>query len=216
MDDFGVKYSDIADFHALVDCLALRYHVKASPTGSLFLGLTIDYDTGNRALTLSMPSYIPALLHLHRPQGVRLASSPSIYIPPKFGSSAPQMSPQDFSPPASPAQKLELQEVIGSLMYYARILDHTLLPAVTYLACFQAAPTLDTMAAMERLLGYCAKYPNATQVIHPSPMHLPCSPMPPTSTGPILDRRLAGFIPFRTTLRINSTRPFTLSHPEYR
>ncbi len=62
------------------------------------------------------------------------------------------MSPEDFSQPASPAQKLELQEVIGSLMYYARILDHSLLRAVTYLACFQAAPTLDTMAAMERLL----------------------------------------------------------------
>ena len=46
------------------------------------------------------------------------------------------------------------------------------LPTVTYLACFQAAPTLDTMAAMERLLGYCAKHPNATQVIHPSPMLL--------------------------------------------
>ena len=172
VDDFGVKYSDIADFHALVDCLALRYHVKASPTANLFLGLTVDYDTGNRTLTMSMPSYIPALLHLHRPLGIRLASSPSIYIPPKFGSSAPQMSPEDFSQPASTAQKLELQEVIGSLMYYARILDHTLLPAVTYLACFQAAPTLDTMAAMERLLGYCAKYPNATQVIRPSPMLL--------------------------------------------
>ena len=45
VDDFGVKYSDIADFHALVDCLALRYHVKASPTANLFLGLTLDYDT---------------------------------------------------------------------------------------------------------------------------------------------------------------------------
>ena len=28
------------------------------------------------------------------------------------------------------------------------------------------------MAAMERLLGYCAKRPNATQVIRPSPMLL--------------------------------------------
>jgi hypothetical protein len=28
------------------------------------------------------------------------------------------------------------------------------------------------MAAMERLLGYCAKHPNASQVIHPSPMLL--------------------------------------------
>jgi hypothetical protein len=84
----------------------------------------------------------------------------------------PQMFPQDDSAPTSPSQQKELREVIGSLMHYARILDHTMLPAVTYLACFQVAPTLDTMAVMERLLGYCAKHPNATQVISPSPMLL--------------------------------------------
>ena len=81
-------------------------------------------------------------------------------------------SPEDTSPPASAAQKKELQEVIDSLLYYARILDHSLLPTVTYLACFQASPTLATMAAMERFLGYCAKRSNATQVIRPSPMLL--------------------------------------------
>ncbi len=47
-----------------------------------------------------------------------------------------------------------------------------MLPAVTYLACFQAALTLDTMATMERLLAYCAKHPNAVQVISTSPMLL--------------------------------------------
>ncbi len=77
------------------------------------------------------------------------------------------MTSQDYSQPVTLAQQKELREVIGSLMYYARILDHTLLPTVTYLACFQAAPTLDTMAAMERLLGYCAKHPNATQPGNP-------------------------------------------------
>ena len=172
VDDFGVKYKDIADFHRLVECLALLYHVKATPTATTFLGLTLNHNRINRTLSISMPNYIPALLQLHRPRGVRMASSPSVYVPPHYGSSAPQMSPQDSSQPASLEQQKELREVIGSLMYYARILDHTLLPTVTYLACFQAAPTLDTMAAMERLLGYCAKHPNASQVIHPSPMLL--------------------------------------------
>ena len=172
VDDFGVKYRYIDDFHRLVDCLALLYHVKAQPVATTFLGLTLNHNRLARTMTLSMPEYIPALLQLHRPHGVRPASSPSVYVPPQYGSSAPQMSPQDNSEPASSSQQKELREVIGSLMYYARILDHTLLPAVTYLACFQAAPTLDTMAAMERLLGYCAKHPNATQVISPSPMLL--------------------------------------------
>ncbi len=76
-----------------------------------------------------MPNYIPgALLQLHRPLWVSAASSPKVYVPPP---SAPQMSPQDSSQPASLAQQKKLREVIGSLMYYARILDHTLLPTVT-------------------------------------------------------------------------------------
>jgi hypothetical protein len=58
VDDFGIKYSNIADFHKLVDCLALLYHVKATPNATSFLGLTLDYDTGIRALcpSISQPS----------------------------------------------------------------------------------------------------------------------------------------------------------------
>ena len=138
VDDFGIKYRCIDDFHKLVDCLALLYHVKAQPIATTFLGLTLNHNRITRTMTISMPEYIPALLQLHRPQGVRSASSPSVYVPPQYGSSAPQMSLQDESAPASPSQQKELREVIGSLMYYARILDHTMLPAVTYLACFQA------------------------------------------------------------------------------
>jgi hypothetical protein len=164
VDDFGVKYRCIDDFHRLV--VALPYYTMLRPNlvATTFLGLTLTHNRLARTMTLSMPEYITALLQLHRPHGVRPASSSSVYVPPQYGSSAPQMPPQDDSAPASSSQQKELREVIGSLMYYARILDHTLLPAVTYLACFQAAPTLDTMAAMERLLGYCAKHPNATQI----------------------------------------------------
>ena len=116
VDDFGVKYKDIADFHRLVECLALLYHVKATPTATTFLGLTLNHNRINRTLSISMPNYIPALLQLHRPRGVRMASSPSVYVPPHYGSSAPQMSPQDSSQPASLEQQKELREVIGSLM----------------------------------------------------------------------------------------------------
>ncbi len=41
VDDFGVKYRYIDDFHKLVDCLALLYHVKAQPVATTFLGLTL-------------------------------------------------------------------------------------------------------------------------------------------------------------------------------
>ena len=85
---------------------------------------------------MSMPSYIPALLHLNRPQGIRLASSPSICIPQNLAPRLPKCPLKTFlSRLLQPKSwNYRLQEVIGSLMYYARILDHTLLPAVTYLA----------------------------------------------------------------------------------
>ena len=62
--------------------------------------------------------------------------------------------------------------IVGSLLYYARAVDATILPAVCALACDQAAPTLDTMVAAERLLGYVAKFPLATITFFPSDMLL--------------------------------------------
>jgi hypothetical protein len=132
-----------------INCLALLYHVKATPNATSYLGLTLDYDTGNCALILSMPDYILALLQLHCPLGVRLASSPSIYIPPKYdGSSAPQMTPEDNSPPASVAQKKELQEVTGSLIMY-----YTIFPSpYCHLSCLlPSLPTVPSILMQPRL-----------------------------------------------------------------
>ncbi len=47
--------------------------------------------------------------------------------------------------------------------------------------------SLATMTAMERLLGYCAKHSNATQVIRPSPMLLKLF-----SDASYLNRRISG------------------------
>ncbi len=44
IDDFRVKYRCIDDFHRLVDCLALLYHVKAQPVATTFLGLTLTHN----------------------------------------------------------------------------------------------------------------------------------------------------------------------------
>jgi hypothetical protein len=89
-------------------------------------------------------------------------------------------------------------------VHYARIFDHNLLRAVTYLTCFQAALTLDTMAAMSngtpsRLLREVSQR-NPGRLSTPPLFYLPCSPMPPTLTCPTPDLRLAGYIP---TILIN-------------
>jgi hypothetical protein len=172
VDDFGIKYTNPADFDRLIACLNRHYHVKASPIATDFLGCKIDHDRERRLISLSMPHYISAMLKRFRPNGLKSASSPSIYIPPKYGSTAPQISPIDTSAPATAAQAKRLSEEIGSLLYYARVVDPLLLPATTSLASLQAHPTVETLEAMTRLLGYAQAHPNAVQIIRPSHMLL--------------------------------------------
>ncbi len=173
VDDFGIKYDTQEDLEYLVSCLSSKYHVKVHPVGTKFLGFSITYDRKARTLTMSYPRYIPDLLARLRPDGLKHSHSPALYTPPSYGRTGPQLSTQPtVSLAASSAQRLELQIIIGSLLYYARAVDATMLPAVCALACEQAAPTLATMASAERLLGYAAKYPNAAITYTPSDMLL--------------------------------------------
>jgi hypothetical protein len=172
VDDYGIKYRDIAHFHRLVNALSTKYHVKAHPIADTFLGQTIVHDRIARTITTSMPTYVPNMLQRYRPDGVKHAASPSIYVPPIYGSTAPQLPTTDSSAPASPAEAAELQKIVGSALYYARANDITALEAVTTLSSLQSKPTASVLASQERLLGYLAKFPNHCRVIRPSSMLL--------------------------------------------
>ena len=53
VDDFGICYHRIADLNHLADTPSTTlYHVKMHPTGTKFLGLTVDYNRTARAITL--------------------------------------------------------------------------------------------------------------------------------------------------------------------
>ena len=153
VDDFGVKYTHRYDFDFLVSCLASVYHVKAHPQATKFLGFTINHDRRARTLSIAYPGYIDALLARLRPEGVRPCSTPSIYVPPRYGLTTPPSATSDQDPPASPAQCKELQIAVGYLLYYGRCVDSRFLPATCALACEHATATLGTIARLNRLLG---------------------------------------------------------------
>jgi hypothetical protein len=44
VDDFGVKYTSLANANHLVSALKDKYKIKEDRTGSLYTGLTIDWD----------------------------------------------------------------------------------------------------------------------------------------------------------------------------
>ena len=68
--------------------------------------------------------------------------------------------------------KTFVQEVTGVLLFYSRAVDLTMLIAVNKISSDQSKPTKATMEAVDRLLSYAARYPNATIVLRPSNMQL--------------------------------------------
>jgi hypothetical protein len=65
------------------------------------------------------------------------------------------------SPTLDAKSKTRIQEVIGVLLYYARAVDNTMLPALGSIATQQATPTQQTMNATIQLLNYAAANPDA-------------------------------------------------------
>ena len=79
---------------------------------------------------------------------------------------------QTIPPPVGDKAKLRLQKAIGTILYYARAIDTTLLPGLSTLASDQAKPTEKTMANLNHLLDYLATNPDATIRIYASDMIL--------------------------------------------
>jgi hypothetical protein len=92
-----------------------------------------------------------------RPQHCPYASQPK-----QFGSKAQRPLPPDASPPLSNANIKHVQRIIGSILYYARAVNLTVLLALSTIASTQVKGTQQTMAKTKQLLDYLATHPNAT------------------------------------------------------
>ncbi len=65
-----------------------------------------------------------------------------------------------------------VQEVAGTLIYYASAVDSTILPALSAIATVQANPTEKTRATIKQLLDHCAKQDKAALAYKASKMIL--------------------------------------------
>jgi hypothetical protein len=173
VDDFGIKYVAKDDADHLVKTLASLYTITTDWTGSKFLGLTLDWDYDARTLDLSMPGYIEkALQRFNVTPPKRPQHSPHAWVQPNYGAPTQLTAPPDDSDPLDKSGITRLQEVIGTLLYYARTIDSTMLVALGTLASAQTKGTQATADACTHLLNYCATHPDATLRYHASDMHL--------------------------------------------
>jgi hypothetical protein len=110
-----------------------------------------------------MPGYITKFLQKYKH---RMPSKPQhcpyAPAPKQYSATAQVPLPIDISPKLSPDDIKEIQRVIGSILYYARGVDITVLMALSSIAIKQFKGTTNTMEKAKQLLDYLATYPDAT------------------------------------------------------
>ena len=65
-------------------------------------------------------------------------------------------------------QKTRIQQIVGSLLYYARAVDPTMLVTFNTISRQQAQPTQATIDKVNQLLDYAATNPDAIIEYNPS------------------------------------------------
>lgn len=159
VDDFGVKYNSEEDLQHLIKSLEKIYKIKINLKGDKYLGMNLTWNYEERTVQIALNGYINKLMSQH-PQFKKQASTPYIYSRPKYGLKEQQQIKHDDSNPISESDKKTIQKIIGSLSYYARIADPTLLTVVNEIASESAKPTENTMKKVARMMGYVRAFPD--------------------------------------------------------
>ena len=132
--------------------------------------MTWHYDEGYADVT--MPGYIQKILHRYQhPAPFKPEYSPHQHIDPIYGIKR-QMAVVDDSTLLDEKSTKRIQGIIGSLLYYARAIDNTMLTAINEISAVQSKPTENTLRAITKLLDYAATYPDTTIRFHASNMLL--------------------------------------------
>jgi hypothetical protein len=162
VDDFGVKYVGKEHAQHLVDTLKKYYKLAEDWKGDLYCGITLDWDYDNRTLDISLPGYINKVLQrFEHKQPSKPQHCPFQPNPRKYGKDAQDPLPIDNSELLDLKGIRKVQQVVGALLFYARAVDNTLLPALSTIASEQTQATELTLQRCHQLLDYCATNPDA-------------------------------------------------------
>jgi hypothetical protein len=132
VDDFGIQY--VGDGHAnhLINALEKSYTVSKDWSGSLYCGITLDWDYTSKYITLSMPGYITVLHKYQQTMPKWPQQAPHIWTVPAYGQRIQYSSIPDESQPASKSEITSAQQIVGTLLSYAHAVGPTLIIALSH------------------------------------------------------------------------------------
>jgi hypothetical protein len=122
VDEFGVKYVGKENADHLIGALRALYSIAIDWDGTLSCGFTFkwNYKDRYRYVDISMPGYVAKALHRfqhglpRKPQ-----DSPYPWTKPDYGCKVQLSPPPDTTTPLDADGKTRLQEIVGTLLYYA-------------------------------------------------------------------------------------------------
>jgi hypothetical protein len=172
VDDFIVKYVGKQHAEHLRNALLRTYELTTDWTATVYSGMTLKWDYDKRTCDISMPGYVSNVLSKFQHDAPKHPQhTPSRYVTPVYGAKT-QYSTKDETPPLSAKQCLTIEKVTGSVLYYARAVDPTVLMPLNDIATEQTKATEKTQAATNQMLDYLATHPDATIRYHASDMIL--------------------------------------------
>ena len=102
--------------------------MKVDWNGTLYLGITLAWNYTVRTVDLSMPGYVQrALTRFNHPRPTRDQHARHSWVSPQYGAVTQFTEDPDDSEPLVASNLKRLQQIIGVFLYYARILDSTML-----------------------------------------------------------------------------------------
>jgi hypothetical protein len=127
VDDFAEKY--IGKHHAehLRNALLRTYELTTDWTVTVYSSMTFKWDCNKRICNISMPGYVSNILSKCQHDSPKHPQHTlSRYITLVYGAKT-QYATRDEAPPLTAQQCITIQKVTGSVLYYARAVDPTVL-----------------------------------------------------------------------------------------
>ena len=124
MDDFGIKYVGKEHADHLTGILEAQYtKTETDWTGSLYCGITLDWNYEERWVDHWMPGYVmKRLVKFGRGPPKRSQNCPYTPSPIHYGRKSQETLPEDNSPVVGKKEPKYIQEIVGSFLYYGRAL----------------------------------------------------------------------------------------------
>jgi uncharacterized coiled-coil protein SlyX len=119
-----------------------------------------------------MPGYVDkAISKFQHDNPKRPQHTPSKYVTPVYGART-QYATRDKAPPLSVKQCIDIQKITGSVLYYVRAVDTTVLMHLNGIATEQTKAAEKTQAKLDQLLDYMDTHLDTTIRYHASDMIL--------------------------------------------